>query len=110
MTNNQLFDGIALFVQVVKSGGFGAAAQAMGHSNFYVSKEIVKLENRLGVRLLNRTTRSISLTPEGKSYYQECLQLISDAEQAVAHITQKHRSAKRDIENWLSCVVLVSII
>ncbi|WP_318416341.1 LysR family transcriptional regulator [Photobacterium leiognathi] len=103
MTNNQLFDGIALFVQVVKSGGFGAAAQAMGHSNSYVSKEIVKLENRLGVRLLNRTTRSISLTPEGKSYYQECLQLISDAEQAVAHITQSTVAPKGTLK--ISCPV-----
>ncbi|WP_305458414.1 LysR family transcriptional regulator [Photobacterium leiognathi] len=103
MTNNQLFDGIALFVQVVKSGGFGAAAQAMGHSNSYVSKEIVKLENRLGVRLLNRTTRSISLTPEGKGYYQECLQLISDAEQAVAHITQSTVAPKGTLK--ISCPV-----
>ncbi|WP_318468543.1 LysR family transcriptional regulator [Photobacterium leiognathi] len=103
MTNNQLFDGIALFVQVVKSGGFGAAAQVMGHSNSYVSKEIVKLENRLGVRLLNRTTRSISLTPEGKSYYQECLQLISDAEQAVAHITQSTVAPKGTLK--ISCPV-----
>ncbi|WP_318457116.1 LysR family transcriptional regulator [Photobacterium leiognathi] len=103
MTNNQLFDGIALFVQVVKSGGFGAAAQAMGHSNSYVSKEIVKLENRLGVRLLNRTTRSISLTPEGKSYYHECLQLISDAEQAVAHITQSTVAPKGTLK--ISCPV-----
>ncbi|MGD6735597.1 LysR family transcriptional regulator [Photobacterium leiognathi subsp. mandapamensis] len=103
MTNNQLFDGIALFVQVVKSGGFGAAAQIMGHSNSYVSKEIVKLENRLGVRLLNRTTRSISLTPEGKSYYQECLQLISDAEQAVAHITQSTVEPKGTLK--ISCPV-----
>ncbi|WP_318489306.1 LysR family transcriptional regulator [Photobacterium leiognathi] len=103
MTNNQLFDGIALFVQVVKSGGFGTAAQAMGHSNSYVSKEIVKLENRLGVRLLNRTTRSISLTPEGKSYYQECLQLISDAEQAVAHITQSTVAPKGTLK--ISCPV-----
>ncbi|WP_318444685.1 LysR family transcriptional regulator [Photobacterium leiognathi] len=103
MTNNQLFDGIALFVQVVKSGGFGAAAQVMGHSNSYVSKEIVKLENRLGVRLLNRTTRSISLTPEGKSYYQECLQLISDAEQAVAHITQSTVAPKGTLK--MSCPV-----
>ncbi|MBP2698804.1 LysR family transcriptional regulator [Photobacterium lucens] len=103
MTNNQLFDGITLFVQVVKSGGFGAAAQVMGHSNSYVSKEIVKLENRLGVRLLNRTTRSISLTPEGKSYYQECLQLISDAEQAVAHITQSTVAPKGTLK--ISCPV-----
>ena len=80
MTNNKLFDGIVVFVQVIKSGGFGAAAEVLGHSNSYISKEINKLESRLGVRLLNRTTRSVALTPEGDVYYQECLQLVMDAE------------------------------
>lgn len=85
---NKLFDGIVIFTQVVKSGGFSAAAEVLGHSTSYVSKEVNKLEARLGVRLLNRTTRSIGLTPEGEAYYQQCLQLISDAELAVGLITQ----------------------
>ncbi|RTR39921.1 LysR family transcriptional regulator [Shewanella canadensis] len=88
MTSNKLFDGIVIFTQVVKSGGFSAAAESMGHSSSYVSKEINKLEARLGVRLLNRTTRSIGLTPEGEAYYQQCQQLMVDAEQAVELITQ----------------------
>lgn len=103
MTNNKLFDGITVFVQVVKCGGFGAAAEVTGHSNSYVSKEIAKLESRLGVRLLNRTTRSIALTPEGKTYYQECVQLISDAEQAIAEITQSTVEPKGTLK--VSCPV-----
>lgn len=88
MANNDLFDGILIFVEVVKRGGFGAAAKALGHSNSHVSKEVIKLESRLAVRLLNRTTRSVALTPEGEAYFQQCEQLVSDAQTAfdlVAH-------------------------
>nr|WP_282446604.1 LysR family transcriptional regulator [Shewanella sp. 1CM18E] len=98
-----MFDGIVIFAQVVKSGGFSAAAEALGHSTSYVSKEVNKLETRLGVRLLNRTTRSIGLTPEGEAYYQQCLQLISDAELAVGLITQDNVSPKGVLK--LSCPV-----
>ncbi|ACA88014.1 transcriptional regulator, LysR family [Shewanella woodyi ATCC 51908] len=94
MTMNKLFDGVVIFTQVVKSGGFSAAAEALGHSTSYVSKEVNKLESRLGVRLLNRTTRSIGLTPEGQAYHQQCLQLVQDAEQAVQLITQHDVSPK----------------
>ncbi|BAJ03454.1 LysR family transcriptional regulator [Shewanella violacea] len=94
MTMNKLFDGVMVFTQVVKTGGFSAAAELMGHSTSYISKEVSKLEERLGVRLLNRTTRSIGLTPEGKAYYQECQQLVADAEQAVNMLTQHEVAPK----------------
>lgn len=88
MTNNSLFDGILVFTTVIKHGSFVSAAEALGHSNSHISKEIAKLETRLGVRLINRTTRSISLTPEGEVYYQQCLQLVNDAENAFNLVTQ----------------------
>ncbi|MCL1058560.1 LysR family transcriptional regulator [Shewanella gelidimarina] len=103
MTLNKLFDGVVIFAQVVKSGGFSAAAEAMGHSTSYISKEVNKLEARLGVRLLNRTTRSIGLTPEGDAYYQQCQQLITDAELAIGLITQ-HDVSPRGILK-LSCPI-----
>lgn len=103
MTNNKLFDGILIFVQVVKSGGFGAAALALEHSSSHISKEINKLESRLGVRLLNRTTRSVALTPEGEAYYEQCLQLISDAEVAFNLITQSDAKPKGVLK--ISCPV-----
>ncbi|OBU33787.1 LysR family transcriptional regulator [Photobacterium kishitanii] len=103
MTNNKLFDGIIIFVQVVKSGAFSSAAEVLGHSNSHISKEINKLEARLGVRLLNRTTRSLALTPEGEAYYQECTQLIIDAEQALRFISQDSLNPKGILK--ISCPV-----
>jgi DNA-binding transcriptional LysR family regulator len=84
----KLFDGVVLFTQVVNSGGFTAASIINGHSTSYISKEINKLESRLGVRLLSRTTRKISLTPEGQAFFQQCEQMIIDAEQALGIINQ----------------------
>lgn len=80
--NAQLFNGMVIFVEVVNNGSFTLAAQASGHSTSYISKEISKLESRLSIRLIHRTTRSLSLTPEGEIYFQQCQQIISDAEQA----------------------------
>lgn len=77
-----LLDGMAIFHEVVNAGSFTLAASNTGHSTSYISKEINKLEGRLGVRLMNRTTRSLSLTPEGELYFQQCQQIISDAQQA----------------------------
>ncbi|MFC3034386.1 LysR family transcriptional regulator [Pseudoalteromonas fenneropenaei] len=103
MAINQLFDGIPIFVQVVKSNGFGAAAEALGHSSSHVSKEVGKLEERLGVRLLNRTTRSIALTPEGEAFYRHCTQLVSDAETAVNLVTQNDSLPKGELK--ISCPI-----
>jgi len=84
----KLFDGIVIFTQVVNSGSFSAAAELTGHSNSYISKEINKLEARLSVRLLNRTTRSLSLTAEGKIYFEQCQQMVFDAQDAIALLNQ----------------------
>lgn len=80
--DSQLLDGMVIFNEVVNSGSFTKAADISGHSTSYISKEINKLEARLGVRLMQRTTRSLSLTPEGEVYYQQCQQIIEDAQQA----------------------------
>ena len=80
--NARLLDGMLIFVEVVNAGSFTQAADNTGHSTSHISKEINKLEERLGVRLMNRTTRSQSLTPEGELYFQQCQQIISEATQA----------------------------
>jgi DNA-binding transcriptional LysR family regulator len=104
MTNNtKLFDGIVIFTQVVNCRGFSAAAEKTGHSTSYISKEINKLESRLGVRLLNRTTRSISLTPEGDAYFQQCQQMVIDAEQALGELNQNQETIKGVLK--ISCPV-----
>lgn len=77
---------LAVFVRVVDDGGFSAAARSLGLTPSAVSKLVARLESRLGVRLMHRTTRAISLTHEGVVYYQRgarILREIEDAEEAV---------------------------
>lgn len=88
MANPNLLDGMAVYVAVVNAGSFVAAAQSLGHSSSYISKEISKLERRLGSRLLNRTTRTLSLTDAGRAYYERANQIIIDAENAERSINQ----------------------
>jgi DNA-binding transcriptional LysR family regulator len=83
-----LLDGVAVFVGVINAGSFTAAAHALGHSTSYVSKAVTRLEKRLGSRLLNRTTRTISLTDAGRAYYERCSQIVIDAENAERSINQ----------------------
>jgi len=85
--NAALLDGVAVFVAVINSGSFKAAAESLGHSTSYVSKEVSRLEKRLGSRLLNRTTRTISLTDAGKAYYERCQQIVIDAENASRSVS-----------------------
>jgi DNA-binding transcriptional LysR family regulator len=88
VAKSNLLDGVSVFVGVVNAGSFTAAAQALGHSTSYVSKEITRLEKRLGSRLLNRTTRTISLTDAGRAYYERSNQIVIDAENAERSINQ----------------------
>ncbi|MFZ5784591.1 MAG: LysR family transcriptional regulator [Pseudomonadota bacterium] len=71
---------MAAFVRVVDSNGFSAAAPALGLSPSAVSKLITRLETRLGVRLLQRTTRSLHLTQEGELFYAAARRIVSDIE------------------------------
>jgi DNA-binding transcriptional LysR family regulator len=73
---------LEVFSRVVEAGGFSAAARKLNMSTTMVSNHIQALEDRLGARLLNRTTRKVSVTEIGKAYYDRCVQILSDIEQA----------------------------
>jgi DNA-binding transcriptional LysR family regulator len=73
---------LTAFVRVVDTGGFSAAGRKLNMSTTMVSNHIQALEDRLGARLLNRTTRKVSLTEVGQAYYDRCIQILSDIEQA----------------------------
>jgi hypothetical protein len=66
--------GIAAFVRVVENGGFAAAARHLNVSRTRVSSHVHELEDRLGARLLNRTTRKVSLTEIGREHYERSTQ------------------------------------
>jgi DNA-binding transcriptional LysR family regulator len=78
--------GLVAFVRTVESGSFSAASRVIGSSQSAVSKSVAALERRLGARLIQRSTRTLSLTAEGQAYYERVaplLRAIEDAEDVV---------------------------
>ncbi|MDH4114222.1 MAG: LysR family transcriptional regulator [Burkholderiaceae bacterium] len=85
---------MGIFVRAVELGGFSAAARALELTPSAVSKAISRLEDRLGVRLLNRTTRSLTPTPEGATFLERSRRILADIDEAEQEIT-RFRSAPR---------------
>jgi DNA-binding transcriptional LysR family regulator len=77
-------DAMAMFARVVEAKSFSGAARRLDVSTSVVSKCVTRLEQSLGVRLLNRTTRSISLTEIGQAFYARCAHIVAAAEEAQA--------------------------
>lgn len=79
---------LEVFVQVVKSGNFAKAATELQLNPSAISRRISNLEEHLGVRLFNRTTRSLSLTEVGERYFNRCLNILGDVEEAEREARQ----------------------
>ena len=79
---------IRVFTQLVDSQSATKAAERMGVANSAISRRLKDLEQRLGVQLIRRTTRRMSLTESGEIYYQRCKQLLEDFDNAQTEITQ----------------------
>lgn len=77
------------FVAVVDNGSFVRAAEALHSSKAAVSRQVIDLEQRLGIRLLNRTTRKLSVTDEGQLFYQRCADLLGGLEEAESELRQR---------------------
>src|SRR3954449_11371104 len=71
-----------VFAKVVEQGGFARAGSALDMSNAVVTRHVADLESHLGARLLNRTTRRLSMTESGQAFYERCVQLLADLEEA----------------------------
>jgi DNA-binding transcriptional LysR family regulator len=84
--DERLLNGIGVLAAVVRSGSFSSAATAVNLSQPGVSRAITRLEARLGVRLLERTTRSLTLTEEGRRLYERVLPLLEGLEQAATSV------------------------
>ena len=82
------FSDIVAFVRVVEAHSFVAAAQTLGMSPSAISKAVSRLEERLGARLLNRTTRSLSLTDLGTSFYERCRDALGQLDQAESDVSE----------------------
>ncbi|HLI99709.1 MAG TPA: LysR substrate-binding domain-containing protein [Bradyrhizobium sp.] len=82
MTPIRDLNNLYFFAQVVDFGSYTAAAKALGLQTSKLSRRIAALESELGVRLINRTTRRLSLTEAGKTFHRHCLALLDEAQAA----------------------------
>lgn len=84
------FEDLQAFVAVVEAGSFTAAADRLGMAKSAVSRRISSLEERLGVQLLQRTTRRLNLTDTGRSFYERSARILADLDEAEAAVHQEH--------------------
>jgi DNA-binding transcriptional LysR family regulator len=80
-----------IFAAVADHGSFAEAARRLGRSPAAVTRAVAELEERLAIRLLNRTTRSVALTDEGARYLDQCRRLLADVEELEASSAGEHR-------------------
>src|SRR5258705_6191962 len=92
MTPVQDLNNLYFFAKVVDFGSYTAAAKALGLQTSKLSRRIATLEAELGVRLINRTTRRLSLTEAGKTLHRHCLALLGEAQAAKDAMNQLLRS------------------
>lgn len=78
---------LAVYAKVVERESFTRAAEDLGLSKSAISKQIARLEDRLGARLLNRTTRKLAPTEVGRAFYERCRRIVAEAEEAERAVT-----------------------
>ena len=87
-------DAMRLFTRIVELGSFSAAAEDQGLPRATATHTIQQLERRLGVRLLQRTTRQVSPTLDGQAYYERCLRLLADLEETESFLGEAAANPK----------------
>ncbi len=92
---------LRFFVDVIKQGGFAAAARKLGVPRSKLSRRIMQLEERLGVRLIQRSTRQFAVTDIGREYYRHCLAMTVEAD-AAQEVIDRTRSEPQGIVR-ISC-------
>src|SRR5262249_39207264 len=91
LLNNPTMDrlqAMQVFVRVVETGGFTRAADVMNMPKATVTTLVQNLEAHLGVKLLNRTTRRVSVTPDGAAYYERCIRILTDVEETESVLSR----------------------
>lgn len=96
------FDAMQLYVRIVEQASFTRAAEQLGVQRATATQVVKQLEARLGVRLLQRTTRHVSATAEGRAYYQRCVAILAEVSEADQAFLQNARQLKGSIRLDLS--------
>lgn len=92
VTKSDHFEGIASFVAAARLQSFTRAAEQLGVSKSAIGKSITRLENRLGIKLVYRTTRRISLTSEGESYLAVCSSALAEISSAESRLLSRQNN------------------
>jgi DNA-binding transcriptional LysR family regulator len=93
MTDQSRFQGLVEFVETARTGSFTGAAGVLGLTGSAVGKSVSRLEHRLGAKLLHRTTRRLTLTPEGEAYLETCLRIVEDLDGAESGLSSGRSDA-----------------
>ncbi|MCG9633301.1 LysR family transcriptional regulator [Vibrio sp. Isolate30] len=83
-----------VFLRVIETGSFSAAAREQNSSQATISKKVAALEDKLGVKLLTRTSRELSLTQAGQEYYEHCLNIVQEIDEVEASVRSQVSSPK----------------
>ena len=86
--DERILNGTTVLVAVVRSGSFVGAGKALNLSQSGVSRAVARLEARLGIRLLDRTTRSVTITDEGRRFYEQVAPLLNALEDVAASVME----------------------
>jgi len=97
MDHSENLTAMMMFARVVECRSFSEAARALGLSKSHVSREIARLEVRLGVKLLHRTTRNMALTELGQAYYPFCTRMLAEMHRADAFVQQLHQNVAGNV-------------
>lgn len=92
MNQSERLKGIENFVVTADAGSFTAAAERLNLTNSAISKSVAKLESRLGVRLFERTTRTLTLTDAGTAFYVTCQRVLKELKEAEAVLSAHHHA------------------
>jgi DNA-binding transcriptional LysR family regulator len=91
------FENLRVFSAVIEAGGFTAAAKRLGLSRAATSKHVQQLEDRLGARLLYRTTRRVSVTAAGRTFYVQCRRILAELEEAEHAAGELHNEPRGEL-------------
>lgn len=91
------FENARVFTTVIDAGSFTRAAEKLGLSRAAASKHVLQLEERLGARLLDRTTRRVSATATGRAFYEQCRRILADLDEAERTASALHNEARGEL-------------
>ena len=91
------FENARVFAAVIEAGGFTRAAERLGLSRAATSKHVLQLEERLGARLLDRTTRRVSVTAAGRTFYEQCRRILAELEEAERTASELHNEPRGEL-------------